>query len=56
MILGGQLSLKIWGLLKYKDIFTKSYVIDCECTYSPTVSNFLIDRYEHRHQEETQAN
>jgi hypothetical protein len=56
MILGGQLSLKICGLLKYKDIFRKSYVIDCECTYSPTVGNFLIDRYEHRRQEETQAN
>jgi hypothetical protein len=55
MILAGQLSLKIWGLLKYRDIFGKCYVIDCECTFSPAVGNFLIDRYEHR-QEETQAN
>ena len=55
-VLEGQLSLKIWGLLKYKDIFGRSRVIDCECTYSLTVGNFLIDRYEHRHQEDTQAN
>jgi hypothetical protein len=56
MVLGGQLLLKIWGPLKYRDIFGNGHVIDCECTYNLQVGNFLIDRYEHRHQEDTQAN
>lgn len=52
MISGGKIPLKIWGALKYRDIFGKNYSIDCECTYSPTVETFLIDRYEHRYEED----
>jgi hypothetical protein len=55
-VLGGQLLLKIWGPLRYRDIFGNGHVIDCECTYNLRVGNFLIDRYEHRREEDAQTN
>jgi len=56
MVSGGQVPLKIWGPLKYRDVFGKSYIIDCELTYDLKVGTFLIDRYEHRYEEDARAN
>jgi hypothetical protein len=45
-ILNGQQFLKIWGSLKYKDVFGQQRVILCEGTYDRVGGNFMIDRYE----------
>jgi len=56
VVLGGQAFLKFWGVMRYKDVFGRSYVIDCEGTYNPKERNFFIDRYEHRKEGDVQAN
>jgi hypothetical protein len=45
-VLNGELFLKIWGSLKYEDVFGKLHVVKCEGTYDRVYGNFLIDRYE----------
>jgi archaellum component FlaG (FlaF/FlaG flagellin family) len=56
MVLEGKIPLNVWGFLSYRDIFKIDHVIECECTYSPQVGQFSIDRYEHRQKGDAKAN
>jgi hypothetical protein len=56
MILEGKIRLQFWGTIRYRDIFGRGYVIDCEGTYNHLGPGFYIDRNEHREESDYKAN
>src|SRR5712691_1960413 len=54
MVLGGQAVLQIWGSLRYRDVFGKAHIVDCEGTYNPKEGDFFIDHDEDRYENDAQ--